>query len=126
MNQDIPYQNREIGAPNPLVPTADPDSSIETKSPKLPLNPKIKWLIILGVFIALLLLVSLIISLLKNIPQITSIPTPTPPAFSDLSPTDIPNSAIPTKFRDKFDQIDQNNQTDLNFNPPQIDPNIGQ
>jgi hypothetical protein len=127
MNQDnIPYQNREIGEINPLLRSQEIDLPVDTKTSKPPLSPKIIILIILGAIIVLLLIISLIISLVNHSPKTASPSKPTPSSSFTESPTDIPNSAIPTEFREKFDQIDQNNQTDLNFNPPQIDPNIGQ
>ena len=115
MNQDLAYQNREIMEPNPM------DIAV---TPKVPLNPKIKILLVLAAVIVLLLITSLVVSTSKK--SLPGLPAPTPtPSLSPI-PTVMPESAIPSVFRDKFNQIDQYNQTDINFNPPLIDPNIGQ
>ena len=115
MNQDLAYQNREIMEPNPM------DVAI---TPKTPLNPKVKLLLILAIIIVLLLITGLIVSSVKK--PLPGLPAPTPTPSLSPVPTVAPESAIPTVFRDKFNQIDQYNQTDINFNPPLIDPNIGQ
>jgi hypothetical protein len=126
MNQEISYQNREIGEINPLnviEEQVSPASPIVTKKP---LNSKTKLLLILGVFIFVLLIVSLVISLAKNslrtVPATKNTVTPT----SVQTPTNVPSSVIPTEFQEKFTQIDQYNQSTVNFNPPQIDTTIGQ
>jgi hypothetical protein len=120
-NQDISYQNRETGDLNPLMPTEVSD----IKPSQKPINPKVKLLAIISISIIILLIISLIISLVKKSPPATTV-TLTPTGTQTAAPTGTPNSAIPTEFQEKFNQIDQNNQTDVNFNPPAIDPNIGQ
>ena len=126
MNQDLSYQNRDMGNLNPLVPPPEVTPPIKSDLPQPPLNSKTRLLVILGVFTGCLLLISLVASLIKN----TNRPTPlaTPTLTPDLTPTPTidPNSEVPAEFKDKFYQIDQSNQTDINFIPPQIDTTIGQ
>jgi hypothetical protein len=125
MNQDLSYQNRDASQLNPLAPAEKSVPPADDKSTPLPINPKIKILIILGIIIVILLITSLIVSLVKKSvpspPAITSTSTPS----SILTPTDTPNSALPSKFQEKFTQIDHNNQTEISFPPPQIDPSVG-
>jgi len=124
MNQDLVYQNREMGELNPLAPTQSP--SEPTSPTKKPADPKTKLLIILAIFITIIFIISFIFSLLKRTPTPTPANEQTAVPTLNILPTDIPNIAIPTEFRDQFDQIDRNNKTNVDFIPPQIDPNIGQ
>lgn len=87
-------------------------------------NYKLKIVLTLGIITVSLLLINSIFSGTKKLPQlIRSTPTPTvitPP--SDTSPS---YSNIPPEIKTKFDQIDNYNQTEFNFPPPQIDSKIG-
>jgi hypothetical protein len=121
MNQDILYQNREIGNSNPLTGTASP---VKNKF-QLPSDPKIKILLISGMVIIFLLITSAIVSLSRKSSSQTGSATPTPTAISASAPTEIPDSAIPTELKSKFDQINKYNQTNIHFSPPQIDSKIG-
>ena len=126
MKSDVIYQNREMSNPNPLAPTEKTKPTDNSETPKIPSNPKVKWLIYLVIFIAFLLFISLIASLVKKTPLTSPNSKPTTSPDIILTPTSPPNIAIPTSYQDKFNQIDQDNQTDIKFDPPQIDPNIGQ
>jgi hypothetical protein len=123
VNDDISYQNREIGDLNPLIPSETADI---TPPVKQPMNFKLKLLVTLGIFIVSLSVVGLVISLIKKSRSTPAAPAPLPDITQTQLPTGTPDSTIPTEFKDKFSQIDQYNKTDVNFNPPQIDPNIGQ
>lgn len=126
MNQDLVYQNREMGDLNPLAPTENSNPPESISPPQKLTNPKIKLLVLLAIFITIIFIISFIFSLLKRTPT----PTPADEQIAvptlNIFPTDIPNIAIPTEFRDQFDQIDRNNKINVDFTPPQIDPNIGQ
>ena len=115
-NLDISYQNREMGDQNPFVPT---------NVPKTPIDSRLKLVIALVVFIFILLILSLVATVIRKTPPSIPINQPTP-TLPIASPTGSPNSAMPTEFQEKFNQIDQDNQTNINFPPPQIDPQIGQ
>jgi hypothetical protein len=121
MNQDVLYQNREISEPNPFTDTIPP---VKNKL-SLPSHPKIKILLILGIFIVLIFMVNIFISLSQKTAFPAGSVTPTPTTISTPQPTEIPNSAIPAELQSQFDQIDKSNQTDINFPPPQIDSKIG-
>lgn len=122
MNQDIVYQNREIGDTNPF---SDPSSQPETKI-KPPLNPKLKILISLAIIIIIILIINLIFSLVKKPPSTFNLhPTPTT-SISTQKPIITPDySNIPPDIKLKFDQIENYNQTEIKFSPPQIDSKIG-
>lgn len=124
MNQDISYQNREISEPNPLAPVKEPDLPLDN-TPKKPLDLRIKLLIILGSIIVLLLIASVIVSVVRNTSKTAPTVEPTITPSLEPSPT-IVTSIIPTEFQEKFTQIDQYNQSTVNFNPPQVDTTIGQ
>lgn len=113
------YQNLEQSQLNPQSPP-----------PKLvlpqPKDPKIKLLMILGIIIVILLIISALVSFTRK-KQPPTFPRPkTTPTESIIRPTDIPEaSVIPQELKNQFDRADSDNQININFPPPQIDPEIG-
>ncbi len=117
---DTPYQNIDISQNNPLgfqeeVPSA-PKSKIK-------LSPKIIILIALGIFIFILFIISLIVtSRRKNenlvLPSITPLPT------EKIVPT-VSKSLLPEAYREKFENIENNLNQDLEIETPAIDLQIG-
>lgn len=136
MTADNPYQNLDIGARNPFAPI-DPEPTIDpqdkpksspksNKSFQMPSDPKLKLLIILGVTIAVLSLLSLIVTVVrKSQLQPTVRPTATPAPTHPPEATPTPDVSIPIEITDKFNKIDRNTQVIIDFQPPQIDPDIG-
>lgn len=124
MNSDIPYQNQDATSPNPFH--TDSSAPVAAKKFILPTDPKIRILLILSIVCIILLIFSAIVSLFRSkAPSLNNNPTPT--AIVTPKPTDIiPEiNTIPPELKSKFDQIDANNQTNIDFAPPQIDPDIG-
>ena len=105
-------QNIDTPQPNPLS-SATPKPTL-----KIPKNPKIITLIILG-GITLLLLIA---SIFTPAPS----PTPkTPPTTIPASPAqDSAATPIPSQFVNQLDQIDTLLQSAPPIAPPQIDPDI--
>ena len=114
-----PYQNIDLPKNNPLdIPT----DLIETKTKK-PLNPKVLLIIILGAFIFVLLLVSLIVTQVRknNSNLFPVLPTPSP----TTAPPTINDSLIPSPYQDAFKQLEQSLSSDPDLPVPQIDTEIG-
>jgi hypothetical protein len=129
MRTEIAYQNRDQSDLNPLVTPENSTDQItdNTKKLNIPKDPKIKILIIMGVIVLILLIISIFVTAIKKSnPKPTSQPTPTPVNTpSPLGPDGTGNSNIPESYKTKFDVIDKKNQTDVNFNPPQITDDVG-
>lgn len=131
MNPDSTYQNQDLNSNNPLLTEA---SSTLAKTPtsnkfQLPQDPKIKILIILGIIVLMLSILSGVIFVVKKNSTTTQTPIiqPTPTAVVIVEPTITTiNPNIPENIRNKFEQIDKNNQVNPSFDPPQIDTTIGQ
>ena len=124
MDNENSFQNQDIVSRNPLQSNETEVASTSTKKLILPSDPKIKLLYILGAIVAVLLVVSLIVSIFRKSPSGPKV-TPTPIPTVVPLPTDIVNDKTPENIKTKFDQIDKNTRTDINFNPPQTDPDIG-
>jgi len=88
-------------------------------------DPRIVFLIVLGIIILLLLLAAAIVpSFRRRSPSSISQTTPTPIISS--TPTPLPEAnRLPENLSAKFDKIIQKNNQSVNFPPPQIDPDIG-
>lgn len=113
------FQNIDVGQNNPLAPIE------ATSSPKfkLPKDPKIIALMIMGGIIVILAIIASIISATrKNTPIVKPKTSPTP-TVSTITPTEFKN--IPTIYLEKFNQIDQEIRTEENFPPPQLNTDIG-
>lgn len=127
MNSDIPYQSLDLSNQNPLK--VDDLSVSDSKKTKfaIPNDPKIKLLIILGGITFVLLVLSLIVTAFRSSRPTTN-SKPIPNVITTPKPTEVIEDInnIPPDLKTKFDQIDQQNQTNINFPPPQIDPTIGQ
>ena len=132
MTQEIVYQNREIDQPNPLAAeesssTAPVQDSKKDTQKSPPADPKIKILLFLGILIIVLFLISFIIAQVRTSSQKnTPLTTPTPVTVLTPAPTDIPQTSIPDELKSQFDQIDTNNQTEIDFSPPQFDTTVGE
>jgi predicted PurR-regulated permease PerM len=123
MNPEISTQNQDIETMNPLLVETSP---IPQKS-LIPSDPKIRLLIILVTIVLILGIISIFVTIFKK-PIVTNTkPLPTPTNTVIVRPT-ITSTIInmPENISQKFAQIDKNNQTNTNFDPPQIDTTIGQ
>ena len=137
MNFDVPFQNQEQSEVNPLkneVPVASKKIVIELKKIQAKVieafgskDPKIKALVILSAVVVVLLILSVFASIFRSTKSLVSNIQPTPTVTYNPSPTDTPQNInnIPPELKGKFDQIDNLNQTDISFPPPQIDNTIG-
>jgi hypothetical protein len=116
---DISYQNQDLENTNPIQITQEINA---TKQPK---DPKIKLLIILSGIIVLLLIITTIISINNSgTPRVVRVAEPT--IIITPRPTDLPvTNIIPENLQKKFDQLDNNIRTGIDFPPPQIDTEIG-
>ena len=126
MNEETSYQNQDLNNVNPFQPrVTTPEVEKKAKKFAIPNDPKIKLLIILSGIVAILLVLSLIVTVVRNSkPKISSqaIPTSTPIP----QPTDIPdNTSVPQDLFTKFDEVNKNTQVNINFDPPQIDTTVG-
>lgn len=113
------YQNIDLPQNNPLnVPQVLPNDS-EKKS----INPKILLLIILSGIILTLLLLSLIVTQIRNKNSNNSnIPTPIPII---IIPT--PNdSLIPTAYQESFKNLEKSFEQNPDLPAPQIDITVGE
>jgi len=123
------YQNIDQVQNNPLEIISDQKSeNSETKSKnKLSLSPKIILLIILGSIIFVLLLLSLIVTQVRNSAnkQVNITPTSIPTPASTNINSDINNSLIPSPYQEDFQKITNYSTHDLNLPIPQIDTGIG-
>ena len=131
MTSDFPYQNQDLGTRNPFTPVeAEPtETHSEPTKPtkfKIPSDPKIKLLLVLGIIIIILSILSLVVTAIRKSqlkgPVVRATPTP---AAITIQPTETPIITIPLDLNAKFEKIDKNTQTDIQFTPPQIDPDIG-
>jgi len=130
MNPDLPLQSRDQVSENPLLPKEEPATNTAKATKNFQnLTPKVKILIALAILIVILLFLSLIVAVVKknnNKPPTNS--TPTPILSEDLSPTpttDPQVNKLPENYKKEFEQIDYYIQSGVNFNPPQIDIDIG-
>jgi|GEM_PF-3366145 len=124
MDNENSFQNQDIASRNPLQTAVTETATPSAKKLILPSDPKIKLLFVLGAIVAVLLVVSIFVSIFRKSPSGPKV-SPTPiPTIVPL-PTDIVNDKTPKNIKIKFDQIDKNTRTDINFNPPQTDPDIG-
>jgi len=102
-----------------------PDNPLIQNVPQPKIRINSKYLIFTSLFILSLLL--LILSTIINNQKNKLPPDSTPPVTTTPIPiiTDIPKIAIPTEYQSIIDQINGEIRTQLEFNPPQIDENIG-
>lgn len=128
------YQNQDLETPNPLrvsigedLTSSPPITNKSTSPLKSALQTsKIKLLIILSVIVAILFVLSILITIFRSIRPTPRSATTTPTPIITPLPTDITdNERIPADFKTKFNQVDNDSRININFNPPQIDPNIG-
>lgn len=122
-------QNLDQQQPNPLM-TTDLDSTDITPKPKkglsVPKDPKIIILGIMGVFIVILLLLSLIVTASRQKPGTkpsTDTSTTITPTKANVSPQ--PSTNIPEIYKARFDNLDTATQEVVDFPPPQVDSSIG-
>jgi hypothetical protein len=128
MNTETAYQNRDLSTENPLVPPQEiSDSQSPNNKQLIPKDPKIKILIIMAALVFVLLIISILITTVKKValkPSDNSVPTPVSTPAPN-SPDDTGYSNMPDNYKAKFNVIDQKNQTDVDFNPPQITDDVG-
>ncbi|MFZ2153175.1 MAG: hypothetical protein WAV41_03915 [Microgenomates group bacterium] len=118
------YQNQDISGTNPLENT--PVETTSKKPLKIPSDPKIRIIIILGAIVFVLLLISLVTTFFRKISPTPIRNTPTPIITTIPLPTENTEvNNIPPELQDKFTQIDNHINTNINFIPPQIDTEIG-
>lgn len=129
MTSETAYQNQDLENQNPLKPADDAQknpNSAKILGIVLPADPKIRLLIILGSIILLLLVISLIVSSSRKIPRPPARTAPTPTLAITPFPTEDPEvGKIPDDLKAKFSDVDHDINTQIDFNPPQIDPDIG-
>ena len=129
MNQDIAYQNPDLDNQNPLIPTEpiNPNNQSPEKKLSLPKDPKVKIAFILGIITVILLITSFILTSIKKSVIITT-PNPKPSPINTPAPTGPDGtgySEIPDSYKEKFKNVDQLIQTNIDFNPPQITDDVG-
>jgi hypothetical protein len=115
----LTYQNQDLDNINPL-------QTDQSKKFSLPKDPKIRILIILGIIVVLLLIASIFTSSSKKtvrppariIPTITPNITPLPTEITDIS-------SLPLEIKKNLEDVDIKINTSIEFNPPQIDTEIG-
>ena len=123
------YQNQDIDNLNPLQ--TKEDAAIAKKNLRLfgltlPEDPKVKLLLILSSIVVLLLIISLFTTLSRRTPKPPSRTVPTPTPNVTPLPTEVADTTnIPADIKDKFKEIDININTTVDFNPPQIDTEVG-
>lgn len=128
---DNPYQNPEIEVRNPFATTQVPEINTQPSKPpskkfSLPNDPKIKLLIILGVIILFLSLISVVITAIRKSQLKPSPVKPTPTmTYTTPVPTDPPTLSMPPEINTQFENIDTSTKKNIQFDPPQIDPDIG-
>ncbi len=128
MSTESDYQNPDINSNNPLSPVLEQSLNSQNLLAKyLPKDPKLRIIVILGIITLGLLIVSLIVTKIRQLnPPLVSQPTPTPINTPvPLGPDQTGYSSIPDKYKVNFDIIDKEIQTEINFNPPQITDDIG-
>jgi len=128
---DISYQNQDLGEMNPLMVDAEEETASQESKPKsskftLPDDPKTKLLIILIGVVIFLFVISIPITIFRNIQLISKRPVTKPTPALTPRPTEVTDiSKIPEELRVKFEKVDKEIQTNINFPPPQIDTEIG-
>jgi flagellar basal body-associated protein FliL len=131
---DNPYQNPDLEVRNPFADSVVPEpqspntptaAKPNNKNFSIPKDPKIKILIILVVIIAVLSVLSFIITIFRKSQLKPVIVEPTPIIETTPVPTETPALTMPAEINAKFEKIDQNTRTNIQFDPPQIDPDIG-
>ena len=123
------YQNQDLDNLNPLQTKDDKtavNKNLRLFGQSLPKDPKIRLLLILTGVVLLLLIISLFTTLSRRTPRPPSRVSPTPSPDITPLPTEVANTiSIPTDLKEKFREIDNNINTNINFNPPQIDTDVG-
>ncbi len=123
------YQNQDLDNLNPLQTTEDKEivqKKFKLFGWSLPQDPKLKLLVILGGVVVFLLIISLITTLSRRTPKPPARVSPTPTPNITPLPTENPDTTkLPQETRNKFQEIDNNINTGINFNPPQIDIEVG-
>lgn len=123
------YQNQDLDNLNPLRTKEDQEMISKKFKPlglSLPEDPKLRLLVGLGAVVLLLLIIAMITSFSRRTPRAPSRVAPTPTANITPLPTENPDTTkLPQDLRDKFQEVDNNVNTGINFNPPQIDTEVG-
>jgi hypothetical protein len=123
------YQNQDLDNLNPLQTKEDAElvkKKFKLFGFSLPEDPKMRLLYILGGVVGLLLLIAMITSFSRRTPRAPTRVSPTPTPNVTPLPTENPDTnKIPQDLRDKFIEVDNNVNTGINFNPPQIDTEVG-
>lgn len=123
------YQNQDLDNLNPLQTPEDKaeyDKHLRLFGISISNDPKIRLLIGLGVIVVLLLIASIFTSASRRTPKAPTRITPTPTVEITPLPTEITNiTKLPEELTTKFSQIDSNINSSVNFNPPQIDIEVG-
>lgn len=123
------YQNQDLDNLNPLQ--TKEDQELVNKQFKLfglamPEDPKMKLLVGLGAFVVLLLIIAMITSFSRRTPRAPARVSPTPTINITPLPTEVSDTRrLPQELKDKFQEVDNNVNTGINFNPPQIDTEVG-
>ena len=119
------YQNIDPTQDNPLQPDKEAPSAKNVLQ-KIRSDKRLLALSILGVFIFILLIMSLVITLVKlgnnsrhSILTPTQAPMPATPTLINQA------NLVPTQYLDQFNQIDKNLNLNPEIKPPEIDPEIG-
>ncbi|MFA5895099.1 MAG: hypothetical protein WC851_04960 [Candidatus Shapirobacteria bacterium] len=123
------YQNQDLDNLNPLQTKEDQElvnKKFKLFGWSLPEDPKLRLLVGLGAVVLLLLLLAMITSFARRTPRAPGRVTPTPTPDITPLPTENPDTTkLPQDLRDKFQEVDNNVNTGINFNPPQIDTEVG-
>lgn len=131
---DNPYQNPDLEVRNPFANSVTPEPQSpdtptvikpNTRNFSIPKDPKVKILIILVIIIAVLSVLSFVITIFRKSQLKPVVVKPTPVIQTTPVPTETPALTMPVEINTKFEKIDQNTKTSIQFDPPQIDPDIG-
>ncbi|MBI2465365.1 hypothetical protein HYV64_04450 [Candidatus Shapirobacteria bacterium] len=123
------YQNQDLDNLNPLQ--TKEDQEMVSKKFKLfgwsiPEDPKLRLLLGLGTVVLLLLIIAMITSFARRTPRAPGRVAPTPTSNVTPLPTEVADTRrLPQDLKDKFHEVDNNVNTGINFNPPQIDTEVG-
>lgn len=122
------YQTPDISQQNPLQ--TEQDKQVLNKKTQLfglnlPQDPKMKLLLILGAVIVVLLVLSLFTTK-RRTPRAPSRVNPTPTSNVTPIPTEISDiTKLPDGLKEKFQNADNQVNSQVNFAPPQIDTEVG-
>lgn len=125
--QENLYQNIDIPQNNPLNNSLGENADTSPKKGfSLDMkNPKIVALVVLSSLIIVILIISLVVSLFRLLNQKDISPSTQTPTPTEIPTPTASNSLVPEIYQDKFKNIDNSFNNDLDLEPPTIDTEVG-